>query len=655
MKAQIDAHTLQFDPKDAQTAINATSTLLASMRAYQKAVSDFKLDSLPDISFLGSGQALTSGLNRRGIELKTALGTHVDILTAMIDTFREASKAYRYADGVSADQLKAAESNIKWATDFPTPTNAADLDINPKTYRSGAFSQFPELPKDLKNWAKDDHKTKDKYPINWESKDQDWDTLIKLHNTLNGDPYAFAGEDYAQLASKIDSKSKAFVNTIEGLANSWLGAGGKAARDAVNKYANDLQPLVDTMNTMSSLLTWTGSWVAYCKDAMPSKKHDSWYDSWPWGDSDLSSYRKKFGWYYLEPGKDTQSVLPVMPGPQVDAPTPPNPGDKPPAPPGDTPTAPPADKPTAPPGSPAGDKPSAPSGGQPTGSPSGKPKTPGESPQGQNHPQGQNPNDQPKKHDQHDKPKNDKNHPNGQSPNGQKPNGQNPNGQTPNGQSPNSQYPNGQNPNGNPNPNSGYPNTSTPQTTSSGATGGSDTSQLTSALTSLMTGMTSGISTLSQQLPTLLQQLQSATQTTDTAALAHLFGVPEDKVTSAFAAVEKDPAKLAQLGQLLGLTSTADTPMAGIPATEVRSEALPVGTDGQSRATGQAAGTPAFTNLFRTGLGAELATPIGTPEGAMVASAAGAEPVDVPVDFVRTLEHGLDQAFGAPEATAAEQ
>ncbi|GAB0106452.1 hypothetical protein JMUB6875_54370 [Nocardia sp. JMUB6875] len=619
LRTQIDGHTLQFEPEAAKTGMNKSADMIQAMLAYKNAVGALGLDKLPAIGSELAGKNLAEGLSRRGTELQTIFDQHIDILTGMMDTFQAAGEAYRYADGVSKEQLDKVAGTIKGLGDIKVPTTASNEGLGPKQgYRLGMLDQHPDddFPGSLKDWKEKhgkDGKFHDDVYCPWRNgQEMQWEDLIRLGNSINPDPYVWGSEDYKTLADKIKTRVSTFVGEIESLGNSWRGAGSQAAREAVRNYAKDIQPLLDQMGTMSQLLDYTSKWMAWTRSTMPKKKEDKACTD------DLGNYRRYYERDYMHPGQNTQACIPIMPAPKMDAPKPPEkPKDK------------PEDKPK--------DK------------PEDKPKDhPHNNGGGGNNNNGGGANQQHPNQQKHDKTDPNKKHPNQQHPNQQNPNQQHPNQQHPNQQNPNGTNPNGTNPNGtNPNgsnPNQGNPNTGQRQ----GSSGGSDMSQLTSALSTLM----SGASTLAQQLPTLLQQLQSL-QSTDLSALATALGVPEDKLTTAFTAIEKDPTKLAQLGQLLGVTAGTDVPQPVDPVVQARSETVPV--DGAVRA-GQAPGTPGFTNLFRTGLGAEIApppgTPLGAPEGAMVATASsGAEPVAAPVDFVRTLEHGIEQALGVPEAT----
>ncbi|PSK30643.1 hypothetical protein C6575_14810 [Nocardia seriolae] len=184
-------------------------------------------------------------------------------------------------------------------------------------------------------------------------------------------------------------------------------------------------------------------------------------------------------------------------------------------------------------------------------------------------------------------------------------------------------------------------------------------STLASTLSQLVSAASTGVQGLST-LATTLQQLDTALQQGDTSKLAQLLGVSEDKVTAALSQIQQQPDKLAELSQLLGLTTDtpATTPASTVnPVATVASAASPVpaGASVAPFATGQA---PSFTNLFRSGLADPTVQPVvTTPDGGIVAAAAGAPTAGAeatPVDFVRDLADTLERQQSVVGAVAAQ-
>ncbi|WP_067543822.1 hypothetical protein [Nocardia crassostreae] len=135
-----------------------------------------------------------------------------------------------------------------------------------------------------------------------------------------------------------------------------------------------------------------------------------------------------------------------------------------------------------------------------------------------------------------------------------------------------------------------------------------------------------------------------------TEELAKLLGVPEDKVVSALAEVEKSPEKLTQLGELLGVTTPQEPAVvsAGLPA----EEGTPAGVVVPTPAAGQVTSQPSMlTNLFaRAGLDESITNPLASVASAVTAGAvtgestAGADRPFGAAEFVETIA----RAQGAP-------
>ncbi|WP_330183410.1 hypothetical protein OHB26_07010 [Nocardia sp. NBC_01503] len=644
LNTQVDGKTLQFDPSAATTGMNAAGDLLRAMRGYKSAVDQLGLNHLPAISFLPSGKALAEGLSRRGTELQTAFDTHIDILTAMVETFRAAGQAYKNTDGLSAEQLDKATSSINKLGDYKIPDGEISAGFKTEPYRIGLLEQLPDhdFPGDLKKYrdahkdAKDAGNFLDNVFIRWESgQNQQWEDLIRLHNELNGDPYYLAGQDWKTLADKVNTSIGDFGTKIEGLSNSWHGAGASGAREAVRRYARDAQPMLDTMKLMSELLDFTGRWVTWTKGCMPAHKEDKACTD------DLGNYRRYFDRDYVGNGKDTQSVMPVMPQPTVDKPEPVKPPEKP-----DTPEKP---KPKDGDDGKGGGK--ADTGGGGGGGGGGKSDAGG----GGNQKAAQDAKDAADKKAAQDakdaadrKAAQDaKDAAENKAAQDAKDAADNKAAQDARDAAAKKAAEDAKNAQNGAGSNNGSGPGGVPSTggTTSPASNSSSSGQGLSQLSSLLSSLAQAGTTAAQSLPSLLTAIDSALNTGDNAKLAQLLGVSEDKITAAMSQIQNQPDKLAELSQLLGLTNGTTTdpvvPAAGLPG-----EVAPSGAAVVTPAAAAVTTTPAggLTNLFpRAGLDLGVTQPVfgvtaDLSDNPMISGVtAGADHEPPPVDFLGVL------------------
>ncbi|WP_157513919.1 hypothetical protein [Nocardia concava] len=607
---------MKFDSSQAVKGAQACADMVGVMKGFRQFADANNLAGLPDFTkgqYSSSG-VLTRGFNDQGQALLNAFDMHAAALTDMAEYFRAAGRTYAHTENQSKDVFdKLADVSI--------PKSATNLGLTaPKDIDD--FTDKVDFDDDVKGPWKD--KKTAPLAIHLENKDnQSWSDLYHLgkniYDSIN--PYYYAGEAWKYLAGQVDTRVGEFNNKIQAL--DWTGAGAGGAKEAAAQYANDLKPLVETMKEVAVNLRYASQWMGDTMVDMPDHEKQ---DTGSCSDDDLDEKRDDFQDDYLKGVQNCASVMAVVPSPTAaPAPDKPTPPDDKKTPPGDKKT-PPDDKQTPPDDkqTPPGDRKTPSGGGSPSGSGGGGSASPGGNAKTPNIP-----------------PLENKPNPDGSKPNGTKPDGTNPNGTKPDGTNPNGSNPNGSN-----------GNAGQRQGSSGGSSGGSDMSQLTSALSTLM----SGASTLAQQLPTILQQLQSL-QSTDLSTLANVLGVPEDKLTTAFTAIEKDPAKLAQLNQLLGLSGTP-TPTAGLPG-----DTTPMGGVAPAPAVGVVSAIPAaavtnsplagLTNLFGglAGVGADHVEPLvgvaaapAEPVAVTATASATADPVPEQVDFIRALGHTVGTA-----------
>ncbi|MBL1075211.1 hypothetical protein JK358_12490 [Nocardia sp. 2] len=596
--AAAEARTLQFEPELAKKGMNACADMIEALRSFQKYVETEKLNGLPQIGDLSSGFTLASALSRRGIEAHDVFATHIDIVTHMMDTYHAAAKAYPDADNVSKAELDKVKGTIESLKDIkvgPT-TPGGQLGLTEPKGESPGTNKEDYYDTRLEDWAKDKGKTKESVEIIWEPRDSMlWENLYSLGQALQPDKYMRAASAWNILAASVEKHLGTFMNTINGLSNGWRGKGIDAAKLAANTYSKDLRPLIDTMNVMGELLEYVGRWMSSTKNHMPKTKSDP--NDCEMTDTDLEDYREHFENDYLAGGKNTATILPVVPGPTA------QPQQKPKLPTEKDPTQKdPKDKDQR--ENPGNQNP----GNQNPGNQNPGNQNPGKQNPGNQNPGNQNPGNQ---------------NPGNQNPGNQNPGNQNPGNQNPGNQNPGSQNPGNQNP-GNQNPGNQNPGSNNPGSQNPNSNQNSQNStQLISALGTLLQAATTGMSTLAQSLPTVLKQLESLLAQGNTEQLAQLLGVSEEKVQTAFAEVQQSPEKLAQLGELLGLT-TGQTEMVVAEASLSGEE---VSAGGVAPKAGLAdASSVGHTNLFGARAGVDAAfteSGFGVVAGASVGFADG--------------------------------
>ncbi|MGW4249582.1 hypothetical protein ACWELQ_44705, partial [Nocardia sp. NPDC004722] len=500
------AGTLEFDPTAAAQGAGYCSDLIGQLLALKKIAEGAGLDSLKDIGTLSSGKLLTHAFNQSGTALINDFDAHVAVLTDMGDTFYQAGRAYLMADDGNADRFK----------EITMPTKATDLNSKPPGAKDpNDIDDSVHMSDDLKKFRDDKAKAKVGIEPHLEGKKSlSWGDMYNLGVSMDPGPYATAGETWKWLSEQTDKYIGDFQNNVQTLDGTWKstlpGSGSDAAQAAVKQYCADLGPFVETMKTTGDLLNFTSTWMTSTQENMPYQEEEP-----DCADPDTDDYRDKWNHVYHDPLGDTAATVPKLAVP-TPLPTPTKPttdGTKPttdgtkPTTDGTKPTT-DGTKPTT-----DGTKPTT-DGTKPT-TDGTKPTNDGSKDTGGSHSGGgggdgsgggtasqyKAPNVPPLEN---------KPDPNAAKPNGSNPNGTNPNGTNPNGTNPNGTNPNGTNPSGT-NPNGTNPNSSVPQAgTASGSSGsGSDMSQLTSVLSSLMSGVTTGISTVAQQLPSILQALES--------------------------------------------------------------------------------------------------------------------------------------------------
>ncbi|MFE4714812.1 hypothetical protein ACFRAM_28630, partial [Paenibacillus sp. NPDC056722] len=97
-----DNSKVDFDPKVAQTAINGCSTLISHLLAVRsflgtRTVEDFAGPA----GIFKSGHLWTEGFKTLDADLDNALVTHIAVVTALSDKFKDAIKEFKNAEDAS--------------------------------------------------------------------------------------------------------------------------------------------------------------------------------------------------------------------------------------------------------------------------------------------------------------------------------------------------------------------------------------------------------------------------------------------------------------------------------------------------------------------------------------------------------------------------
>ncbi|SUA76598.1 Uncharacterised protein [Nocardia otitidiscaviarum] len=589
--AEQSAGWLKFDPTAVEDAVELCSDMVRQFRYFRRMAENDKLDNLPKIGTLTSGDLLAQKLSDQGTELLTAFDNHIALLTDMADAFVAAGKAYIATE--TDNESAFANLNLDDAKIEP---GVADLNLEPTERQPELHSSThvrsrydpAERPGELNDYDG----AKRSVDLSHRHKDSmQWHELYDLGQAMDIAPFGAAAGVWYDMSGWLDERLGNFRNEIQRLDSKWSGVGAEQARQAVQAYVTDTKQLTAAMKVVGLNLDYTADWMAWTSQTMPDQRE---VDDKMCEDT-LGKYRGFYQRDYVGPADETASVLAIIKSPTVTSPTIPerpsdpterNPGrdperersadrDQPGSPTSPSGAGAPATPPRPTPALTSKDKPTSPAAQTLPTTPAipaapTKPTTP-------------------------------------TAPTA-------PGGRT------------------------GLDHASSP-----GGTG--DPAQLVGMLSSLVSAASPALTQLASQSPTIAQQVEAALARADDARIGELLGVPEERVTQAFAELGQSPEKLSQLGQLLGLAPAAEqqpvTPPAASPDHPAAAAAVP------TPAAGQVATAPSFTNLFgRAGLDGGGPEPaVGMVEEAGVVAAA--DRAFAPVEPVESFRDGS----GRPEAT----
>ncbi|WP_306356527.1 MULTISPECIES: hypothetical protein [unclassified Nocardia] len=617
--AEHSAGWLRFDPTAVEDAVELCSDMVRQFRYFRRMAEDDKLDNLPKIGTLTSGDLLAQKLSDQGTELLTAFDNHIALLTDMADAFVAAGKAYIATE----TDNESAFANLNLDDAKITP-GVADLNLEPSARQPESHSsthvQSRYDPAERPGELNDYDGARRSVDLSHRHKDSmQWHELYDLGQAMDIAPFGAAAGVWYDMSGWLDERLGNFRNEIQRLDSKWSGVGAEQARQAVQAYVTDTRQLTAAMKVVGLNLDYTADWMAWTSQTMPDQRE---VDDKMCEDT-LGKYRGFYQRDYVGPADETASVLAIIESPTVTSPTvPERPSD-------------PTERNPERERSAARDQPGSPTSPSGTTSSSGTTGTPGipgasglsgaSGTSGSSSPSGAGAPATPPRPTlaltSKDKPT---------SPAAQtlptKPT-------TPAAPT--------------------KPTTPTTPTAPGEQTGldhassPGDPAQLVGMLSALAFAASPALTQLTSQSPTIARQVETALARADNARIGELLGVPEEQVTQAFAELEQSPEKLSQLGQLLGLAPAAEqqpvTPPTASPDHPATAAAVP------TPAAGQVATAPSFTNLFdRAGLdGGGLEPAVGmVEEGGVVAAA---DRAFAPVEPVESCRDGSGRSAAAVE------
>ncbi|MBF6133835.1 hypothetical protein IU501_12585 [Nocardia otitidiscaviarum] len=606
--AEHSAGWLKFDPTAVADAVELCSDVVRQFRYFRRMAEDNKLDNLPKIGTLTSGDLLAQKLSDQGTELLTAFDNHIALLTDMADAFVAAGKAYIATE--TDNESEFANLNLDDAKIEP---GVADLNLEPTARQpelhSSTYVQARYDPAERPGELDDYDGAKRSVDLSHRHKDSmQWHELYDLGQAMNIAPFGSAAGVWYDMSGWLDERLGNFRNEIQRLDSRWSGVGAEQARQAVQAYVTDTEQLTAAMKVVGLNLDYTADWMAWTSQTMPDQRE---VDDKMCEDT-LGKYRGFYQRDYVGPADETASVLAIIKSPTVTSPTVP-----------ERPSDPTERNPERDPERERAadrDQPGSPTSPSGTTNSSGTPGTSGTSDSSSTSGAGApaTPPSPTPALTSKDAPT---------SPAAQAVPTKPTTPTTPT-------TPGGQ---------TGPDNPSSP-----GGTG--DPAQLVGMLSSLISAVSPALTQLTSQLPTIVQQVDASLTQGDNGRIGELLGVPEERVTQALVEVRQSPEKLSQLGQLLGLSPAAEqqpvTPAAASPPDYPATDAAV-----PTPAAGQVATAPSFTNLFgRAGLDGDGLAP------AAVVVAGAVEDIGVmaetdrafdPVELVESLREGT----GMSEAT----
>ncbi|MFI9506312.1 hypothetical protein [Nocardia sp. NPDC052566] len=263
IQKQVADRELKFQPSAAKECADGCNVMIGMLLAIKNEISK-KAATLPQLGSMDSGFFLTKAFNDKAENLVKILESHVALLTAMGEAFRDAGRAYGDADGKSADTMKYLDG-MKITKD-PAP----NVVYTPQKYKPPSDS----VPKHDSNNGSETITFATETPSA-----QEWNKLYKLGQELGGTP------SKAQLAAEAGGAWKWGHETITASvteldkhlvtakADKWEGPGATAAASAVSKYSVTVNNLAEGMKIMAANLKYTSEWLHTTRLSMPTKPY----------------------------------------------------------------------------------------------------------------------------------------------------------------------------------------------------------------------------------------------------------------------------------------------------------------------------------------------------------------------------------------------
>ncbi|MFG1793018.1 hypothetical protein [Nocardia sp. NPDC049149] len=333
LKKQAGDGFLKFEPKAAEDSALLCAELIGRLKGVQEMITNNSLDKLdnmgahfagnPDPKYLGSygpfgglvsSFAFSDRMSGKAVELSERLNSHIQVLTLMGETFRDAGRKY-----------EGSEANSKEVFD-----RLGNMKITHETIHANV-SKMPGVDTISKSTAPPPFlletgggKSK---PVDPEPPDsRTWGDLFWHGARIVPNAGVFSSFVWHWISNELDDAGTVFKDSLGKVkAAKWEGQGAEAAMQAVANYQPSVAKLAEGADLMGELFSYTAQWLYTTKSWMPKTLQPNNYNN----HNDLAEVRLKYGEHYVTGIKNTTSVLPTFTDPYTGVKGPGKGGDKP--------------------------------------------------------------------------------------------------------------------------------------------------------------------------------------------------------------------------------------------------------------------------------------------------------------------------------------
>ncbi|MFF0635505.1 hypothetical protein ACFYTS_23740 [Nocardia sp. NPDC004151] len=271
-----DNSKVDFSPAVAKTAIDGCSTLIGHLLAVRSFLGARNVEDFagPEAIFK-SGHLWTEGFTKLDTELDAALGTHIAVVTALSEKFKNAIKEFKNAEDESIavflnqkmpDTMPASPTSVSQGPDY---SKIGSKTPSPKPVEKYVSNRSSKSRTHAYAYNETDIKTQGAvWPENPYVKG--WNDLRALGESIKGAPGRLAA-DWGWMKDELNkavTDFKAKTNEAN-FRNSWTSGSGPLALAAMESARTAISDLISKMGDVEDRLYKAEGWLKSTAERMP--------------------------------------------------------------------------------------------------------------------------------------------------------------------------------------------------------------------------------------------------------------------------------------------------------------------------------------------------------------------------------------------------